>query len=60
MNLQLNPIDWIILIVYLIGVAIIGLLAGRKIRGTESYFLGERGFNRWLMIGQSFGIGTHA
>lgn len=60
MNLQLNPIDWTVLIAYLIVVAIIGLLAGRKIKGTESYFLGNRGFNRWLMIGQSFGIGTHA
>ena len=60
MNLQLNPIDWIVLIGYLIGVAVIGILAGMKIRGTESYFMGDRGFNRWLMIGQSFGIGTHA
>jgi len=60
MNLQLNPIDWAVLIGYLILVALIGILAGLKIRGTESYFLGDRGFNRWLMIGQSFGIGTHA
>jgi Na+/proline symporter len=60
MNLQLNPIDWAVLIGYLILVAFIGILAGLKIRGTESYFLGDRGFNRWLMIGQSFGIGTHA
>lgn len=60
MNLQLNPIDWAVLIGYLILVALIGILAGLRIKGTESYFLGDRGFNRWLMIGQSFGIGTHA
>lgn len=60
MDLQINTIDWVVLIGYLVIVAIIGILAGRRIRGTESYFMGDRGFNRWLMIGQSFGIGTHA
>lgn len=60
MDLLLHPIDWAVLIGYLLIVAVIGLLAGRHIKGTDSYFLGNRGFNRWLMIGQSFGIGTHA
>ncbi len=60
MDLLLHPTDWAVLIGYLILVAIIGILAGRQIHGTDSYFLGNRGFNRWLMIGQSFGIGTHA
>lgn len=60
MSLQLHIIDWVILIGYLVIVAAIGIIAGRFVRGTESYFLGNRGFNRWLMIGQSFGIGTHA
>lgn len=58
--LELNPVDWAVLIGYLVIVAVIGLLAGRHIHGTDSYFLGGRGFNRWLMIGQSFGMGTHA
>jgi Na+/proline symporter len=44
MKLQLNPIDWAVLIGYLILVAFIGILAGLKIRGAESYFLGDRGF----------------
>jgi len=60
MSLQLHIIDWVVLIGYLVIVAAIGIIAGRYVRGTESYFLGNRGFNRWLMIGQSFGIGTHA
>lgn len=60
MNLQLQMIDWVVLVGYLVIVAAIGIIAGRFVRGTESYFLGNRGFNRWLMIGQSFGIGTHA
>ncbi len=60
MSLQLHLIDWVVLIGYFVIVAAIGIIAGRYVRGTESYFLGNRGFNRWLMIGQSFGIGTHA
>jgi Na+/proline symporter len=59
-RLELAYIDWVVLVVYLIIIALIGLAAGFKIRGTDHYFLGARGFGRWLMIGQSFGIGTHA
>ncbi len=58
--MQIAYADWIVLVVYLGVVAAIGVLAKRKIRGTEHYFLGKRGFGPWLMIGQSFGVGTHA
>jgi Na+/proline symporter len=30
------------------------------VRHSAEYFLGERKFGPWLMIGQSFGVGTHA
>src|SRR5690606_2724856 len=33
---------------------------GRRVKDTHNYFLGNRGFGRWLMVGQSFGVGTHA
>ena len=59
-SIQLGPIDWFVLILYLLGVACIGILAGRRVKDTENYFLGGRRFNKWLMIGQSFGTGTHA
>jgi Na+/proline symporter len=59
-NLQLTFADWFVLIVYLALMALIGILAGLRVRGTDHYFLGNRGFGKWLMIGQSFGIGTHA
>ncbi len=52
--------DWIILIGYLIIIAAIGLIAGRHVRKSGDYFLGGRKFGPWLMIGQSFGVGTHA
>jgi Na+/proline symporter len=59
-KLQLETIDWAVLVVYLVVIAVIGIVAGLRIRGTDHYFLGGRGFGPWLMIGQSFGIGTHA
>jgi len=59
-SIRLAPIDWIVTISYLVGIAVIGWLAGRRVKGTESYFLGDRRFSKWLMISQSFGVGTHA
>ncbi len=59
-ELHLTTLDWVVLIVYFVLIALIGIVAGLRVRGTEHYFLGNRGFGRWLMIGQSFGVGTHA
>jgi Na+/proline symporter len=59
-ELHLTRLDWIILVGYLVVIGIIGVAAGLRVRETEHYFLGNRGFGRWLMIGQSFGVGTHA
>ncbi|UCF37694.1 MAG: sodium:solute symporter family protein [Acidobacteriota bacterium] len=58
--MQITTLDWTVLIGYLIVIACIGLLAGFKVKGTDHYFLGKRMFGKLLMIGQSFGIGTHA
>ena len=38
----------------------IGLIVGYRVRQSGEYFLGGRKFGPWLMIGQSFGVGTHA
>ena len=46
--------------IYFGAVAAVGLIASRRVRSTANYFLGDRQFNRWLMIGQTFGTGTHA
>ena len=58
--MQITTIDWVILIGYMIIIAAIGLLAGLRVKDSHHYFLGARRFGKWLMIGQSFGIGTHA
>ncbi len=58
--MNLAPVDWIVLVVYLLAMAAIGIVVGLKVKDTDHYFLGKRKFSKWLMIGQSFGQGTHA
>jgi Na+/proline symporter len=58
--MNLAPLDWAVLVAYLIIITAIGLIVGYRVRRTGEYFLGERRFGPWLMIAQSFGVGTHA
>ncbi len=59
-QLDLATLDWVILVGYLVIIAGVGLVASLGVKGTHDYFIGGRRFNKWLMIGQSFGTGTHA
>jgi Na+/proline symporter len=59
-GIDITTLDWIILTGYIVAVTIIGFLAGRRVKSTDHYFLGNRDFGKWLMIGQSFSVGTHA
>lgn len=59
-RIDLSILDWIVLGVYLAAMIGIGLVAGRRVKTTDQYFLGHRKFNRWIMMGQSLGTGTHA
>ena len=59
-EIQIAAIDWGVLVLYLVGIALIGLIAGLRVKDTDHYFLGKRRFGKWLMVGQSFGTGTHA
>jgi len=58
--MNIAPLDWAVLVGYLIVITAIGLVVGYRVRRTNEYFLGDRRFGPWLMIGQSFGVGTHA
>src|SRR5687768_2802792 len=58
--MNLAALDWAVLVAYLVAITAIGLIVGYRVRRTNEYFLGERRFGPWLMIGQSFGVGTHA
>jgi Na+/proline symporter len=56
----LTTIDWAVIIGYFMWLVVIGVVVARRVKDTQSYFLGNRGFSKWLMIAQSFGVGTHA
>ena len=58
--MNIAALDWAVIVVYFIVITAIGLIAGWRVRKSGEYFLGERRFGPWLMIGQSFGVGTHA
>ena len=58
--MNIAPLDWLVLSAYLAIITAIGLIVGYRVRRSGEYFLGGRRFGPWLMIGQSFGVGTHA
>ena len=60
MSTTLHWLDWLVIAVYFAGIVAIGLFVSRRVKKTEDYFLGNRGFSVWLMLAQSFGVGTHA
>jgi Na+/proline symporter len=60
MGTALHWLDWTVIAAYFVLIMIIGLVAGRRIKKTDDYFLGHRGFSVWLVIAQAFGVGTHA
>ena len=58
--MTIAPLDWIVLVAYLVVITGIGLMVGFRVRRTAEYFLGERRFGPWVMIAQSLSVGTHA
>jgi Na+/proline symporter len=60
MEITLHPLDWIVIVIYFIGIIIVGLVVARRVKVTEDYFLGKRKFSVWLILAQAFGVGTHA
>jgi Na+/proline symporter len=58
--MNITTLDWAVLIAYFVVITAIGLIVGYRVRKSGEYFLGERKFGPWLMVGQSFGVGTHA
>jgi Na+/proline symporter len=57
---RFTGLDWAVVVVYFVGITFFGLWVARKIRSSGGYFLGDRQLPWWVMIGQSFGTGTHA
>jgi Na+/proline symporter len=58
--MNIATLDWLVIGAYFVIITAIGLIVGYRVRHTGEYFLGGRRFGPWLMMGQSFGVGTHA
>ncbi len=56
----MSRIDWIVVVIYLLGIVSYGLWLSRRAKNADAYFLGGRKFKWWTMMGQAFGTGTHA
>src|ERR1051325_8668774 len=59
-EIRISAVDWAVLVLYLGIIAAVGVAPPRRIQTSGHYFLGGRLFGKWIMIGQSFGTGTHA
>ena len=57
---MITRLDWAVLVGYLVAITAIGLIVGYRVRRSAEYFLGGRRFGSWVMISQSFTVGTHA
>jgi len=53
-------IDYAVLIGYFVLITGFGIWISKKINSSDSYFRGNRKFKWYIMIGQAFGVGTHA
>lgn len=56
----MTTLDYIVLIGYFVSITTFGIWISRKIITSDSYFRGGRKFKWYIMIGQAFGVGTHA
>ena len=60
MNSGFHWLDTLVVLVYFIGITAYGLWLTRRVKNSDGYFRGNRSFNKWIMIAQGFGAGTHS
>ncbi|MFP6668953.1 MAG: hypothetical protein VB876_16695 [Pirellulales bacterium] len=58
MWIGLHWIDWLVLLVYLIGVTVLGVMAYKKVKDMSDFFMGGRRFGKIFMMFFAFGSGT--
>ncbi|UCD53012.1 MAG: sodium:solute symporter family protein [Phycisphaerales bacterium] len=58
--LGIERIDWIIIVLYLVGITLIGVWAAKKVHSSSSFFIGNRRFGKVMMAFFMFGAGTHS
>jgi Na+/proline symporter len=54
------PIDIVVVVAYLLGMAVLGIWQSAKIRSAGDYFAGGRKFSKFMMAMHALGTGTHA
>ena len=59
MYFGLAIIDYLIILLYFLGIMAIGLWTKRLVTSSDDFFMGNRRFGKFLMIMQGFGVGTH-
>ncbi|MDQ8188419.1 sodium:solute symporter family protein [Pelagicoccus sp. SDUM812002] len=57
--LGIGFLNLVVLIVYLLGVTLLGTLSMRKIKGMSDFIMPRR-FGKWMMAMHAFGSGTHS
>ncbi len=57
--LGLHYAIWIVLVIYLLGMLMLGWFSKRRANSQEGYLLGNRGFGWLSMVMHAFGAGTH-
>ena len=55
----LHYLDFATLMIYLVGITIVGFLASRGVKKSIDYFMGGRKFGKAVLIMHAFGTGTH-
>lgn len=55
----LHYLDFATLLIYLLGITVIGLIASRGVKKSIDYFMGGRRFGKAVLIMHAFGTGTH-
>ncbi|PKQ44452.1 sodium:solute symporter family protein [Confluentibacter flavum] len=60
MKNEFSWLDILVIAIYFISITSYGLWLTRKVKNSDDYFRGNRSFNKWIMIAQGFGAGTHS
>jgi len=56
----MTPVDFAVVLIYLTGIAALGIFQAAKIRSSGDYFTGGRKFSKFMMVMHALGTGTHA
>ena len=58
--LGITPIDWLVILAYLLGITALGIWTVRMVKSSTSFFISERKFGSLMMMFFNFGTGTHS